>query len=29
LLSWHPEVELTEGLTKTIGYFRGVINKSN
>jgi UDP-glucuronate decarboxylase len=29
LLSWHPEVELTEGLAKTINYFRGVISKSN
>ena len=28
-LNWHPEVELTEGLTKTIRYFREVLSKSN
>ena len=28
-LNWCPEVELTEGLTKTIGYFREVLAKSN
>lgn len=28
-LDWRPKVELTEGLTKTIGYFQDVLSKFN
>lgn len=28
-LDWRPEVELTDGLTKTISYFQDVLSKSN
>ena len=28
-LDWRPEVELTEGLTKTIDYFQNILNKPN
>jgi UDP-glucuronate decarboxylase len=28
-LNWRPEVELREGLTKTIGYFREVMRELN
>jgi UDP-glucuronate decarboxylase len=28
-LNWSPEVQLTEGLTKTIGYFQEALGKSN
>ena len=28
-LDWRPEVELAEGLTKTIDYFQNILNKPN